>query len=81
MAWIPVFVLISCLMPMESLVYARGSFKGYYLARAGGSAVALGLAPPLIAGFAELGALLACMAGALVAVAATLFMLYRDTDR
>jgi len=80
-AWIPVFVLISCLMPMESLVYARGSFNGYYLARAAGSAVAIGLAPPLIVRFAELGALLACAVGALVAVAATLFMLYRDTDR
>jgi O-antigen/teichoic acid export membrane protein len=81
LAWIPIFVLTSCLMPMESLVYARGSFRGYYLARAVGSAVGIGLAPPLILGFNELGALFACTAGALIVVTATLFMLYRDTDR
>ncbi len=81
MAWLPVFVLISCLMPLESLVYARGSFRSHYSVRAAGSAVAVGLAAPLIFRFAEMGAIVACAAGAFVAVGGATLCLYRETAR
>ncbi len=79
MAWVPVFILISCMMPIESLVYARRSFKAYYLARAAGSAVALGLAALLVFRFSEAGAILASAAGSFVAAAGAVLLLARGS--
>ncbi len=81
MAWGPVFILLGCSMPLESLVYARRNFKGYYIARAIGSAVAIALAAPLVFYFMEVGAILACAVGGLIAVSASFVLLYRGTAR
>jgi O-antigen/teichoic acid export membrane protein len=80
-AWGPTFILLSCAMPVESLVYARRSFAGYYIARAAGSGLAISLAVPLILHFAENGAILACAAGALVATVGSVILLHRDMRR
>ena len=79
--WGPTFILLSCTMPVESLVYARRSFAGYYIARAAGSGLAISLAAPLIFHFAENGAILACAAGALVATAGSIILLHRNTHQ
>lgn len=79
MVWGPVFILLGCMMPLESLVYARRRFSGYYFARAAGSAVAIGLTTPLVHRIAEKGAILACAAGGFVAAAGAIFLLYKDT--
>ena len=81
MAWGPVFVLLGCMMPLESLVYARRRFAGYYFARAVGSVLAIGLTAPLVFRFAEKGAILACAAGGFVAAAGVILLLYRDTHQ
>ena len=80
MAWGPVFILLGCMMPLESLVYARRRFGGYYFARAVGSVLAIALTAPLVFRFAEKGAILACAAGGFVAAAGVIFLLYRDTQ-
>jgi len=80
-AWGPVFILLGCMMPLESLVYARRCFGGYYFARAIGSVLAIALTAPLVFRFAEKGAILACTAGGLVATAGVVLLLYRDTYR
>jgi O-antigen/teichoic acid export membrane protein len=78
-AWAPVFILIGCSMPLESLVYARRNFAGYYTARAIGSALAIALTAPLVSSYAESGAILACAVGAFVAVSGAALLLYKDT--
>jgi O-antigen/teichoic acid export membrane protein len=80
-AWGPVFILLGCMMPLESLVYARRRFRGYYFARAVGSVLAIALTAPLVFRFAEKGAILACAAGGFVAAAGVIFLLYRDTNQ
>jgi O-antigen/teichoic acid export membrane protein len=79
-AWGPVFILLGCMMPLESLVYARRRFGGYYFARAVGSVLAIALTAPLVFRFTEEGAILACAAGGFVAVAGAVILLYRDTQ-
>jgi O-antigen/teichoic acid export membrane protein len=81
MAWAPVFVLLGCSLPLESLVYSRRNFIGYYCARAIGSVLAIGLTAPLVFRFAEEGAILACAAGGFVAVSGVIVLLYKDTRR
>lgn len=78
-AWVPVYILLGASMPLESLIYARQSFRPYYLARGIASLAAIALAPPLIALWSETGAILACAAGALIATAGTVLILRRDT--
>ncbi len=80
-AWIPVFTLVGCMMPLESLVYARRAFRGYYIARAAGSVAAIGLTLPLTSAFGASGTVLSCAAGALLAIMGTLLLLQRGTVR
>ncbi len=79
-AWVPVFVLLSSVMPIESLVYARRSFRGYYLARGVGSVVAIALTAPLIGHFQETGAIVASALGSLVAAVGAVYLLARGTQ-
>jgi len=79
-AWVPVFVLLSSVMPIESLVYARRSFRGYYLARGAGSVVAIALTAPLIGHFDETGAIVASAVGSLVAAVGAVYLLARGTQ-
>jgi O-antigen/teichoic acid export membrane protein len=81
MAWVPVFVLLSCMMPIESLVYARRSFKGYYFARATGSVIAIALSAPLIPHFAEVGAIMASAVGSLAAGVGAVLLLARGSSK
>jgi O-antigen/teichoic acid export membrane protein len=81
LAWSPVFVMLGCSMPLESLVYARRNFSGYYLARAIGSAIAIGLTAPLVFRFAEVGAILACAVGGFIAVSGVILLFYKDSHR
>lgn len=76
LAWMPVSILISIALPLESLVYARQVFRSYYLVRAIGSVMAVALTVPLIA-WGEIGAIAACGAGALLAVTGTMFILLK----
>jgi O-antigen/teichoic acid export membrane protein len=78
-AWAPVYILIGCTMPLESLVYTRRRFGGYYLARALGSVLAIALTVPLVSKWSQTGAILACAAGAFVAAAGAIFLLHRGT--
>lgn len=78
-AWVPPFILLSVSMPLESLVYARHEFRSYYLARGIASLIAIGLTAFLVMRFAEVGAIAACGAGWLVAVAGTIMLLARRT--
>jgi O-antigen/teichoic acid export membrane protein len=80
-AWIPVFILVGCILPLESLIYARRAFRGYYIARGAGSLAAIGLTLPLTYAFGASGAVLACAAGALLAITGTLLLLQRGTVR
>jgi len=80
-AWGPVFILLGCSMPLESLVYARRHFKGYYFARAVGSVAAIALTAPLVFRFMEVGAIVACAIGGLIAVSGSILLLYKDTAR
>lgn len=80
-AWIPVFTLVGCTMPLESLIYARRAFRGYYIARAAGSVAAIGLTLPLTSSFGASGTVYACAAGALLAITGTVFLLQRGTVR
>jgi O-antigen/teichoic acid export membrane protein len=80
LAWIPVYALMSVSLPFESLVYARQTFRGYYLIRALGSVVAVALTAPLILPWAEVGAIAACGAGSFIAVAGTVILLLRKPN-
>jgi O-antigen/teichoic acid export membrane protein len=77
-AWIPVYILLSVTMPFESLVYTLRNFRGYYLIRGIASLVSLALTVPLVIRFSEVGAISACAAGWLVAVAGTAVLLRRS---
>lgn len=81
LAWIPVYVLLSVAMPLESLVYARRDFLRYFQLRGIASFVAIALSLPLMASFAETGAILACAAGWLIAAAGTLVRVIRTTGQ
>ena len=61
--------------PIESLIYARQSFRGYYLARGIASGAAMAEAYPLILWNPDIGAIAACGIGWLIAVAGTLAVL------
>jgi len=78
-AWIPVYALISVSMPLESLIYARRSFRGYYLARGIGSLLALVLSVPFITLGDAVGAVIACASGWLFAVIGTALVIKRGT--
>jgi O-antigen/teichoic acid export membrane protein len=78
-AWVPVYVVLSITMPLESLVYARRDFRLYYLIRGIASLLAIAAALPLVTRFAETGAIAACGIGWLVAVAGTVILLKRGT--
>jgi O-antigen/teichoic acid export membrane protein len=80
-AWIPVFTLVGCMMPLESLIYARHAFRGYYIARAAGSVASIGLTLPLTSSFGTTGAVFSCAVGALLAIIGTLLLLQRGTIR
>jgi O-antigen/teichoic acid export membrane protein len=80
-AWIPVFTLVGCMMPLESLIYARQAFRGYYIARAAGAVAAIGLTLPLTSALGASGTVLSCAAGALLAIIGTLLLLQRGTVR
>lgn len=79
-AWIPVYVFLSVTMPFESLVYTLRNFREYYIIRGIASVVALALTVPLVIRYAEVGAIAACAAGWLVAVAGTALMLRRGAN-
>jgi O-antigen/teichoic acid export membrane protein len=76
-AWVPVYVLLSITLPLESLVYARGDFARYYAVRGLASVVALAAAYPLIVRYDEIGAIVACGIGWFLAVAGTLALVAR----
>lgn len=76
-AWVPAYVLLSISMPLESLVYTRHRFAGYFIIRGLASAVAIAAAFPLVHRYAEIGAIAACALGWLIAVAGTALMLAR----
>jgi O-antigen/teichoic acid export membrane protein len=78
-AWVPVYVVLSITMPLESLVYARRDFRAYYLVRGVASLVAIAATLPLVLRFAEAGAIAACGIGWLIAVAGTVILLKRGT--
>jgi O-antigen/teichoic acid export membrane protein len=79
LAWIPVYILLSLTMPLESLVYARRDFRPYFQLRGIASIVAIALSLPLLHFYAETGAILACAAGWLLAVTGTLVRVIRTT--
>lgn len=74
-AWVPAYVLLSISMPLESLVYARHRFAGYFIIRGIASAAAIAAAFPLVRLYAEIGAIAACALGWLIAVTGTALML------
>ncbi len=76
-AWIPAYMLLSVTMPLESLVYARHEFRGYFLVRGIASILAVAIAVPLVVAFTEIGAISACSVGWLVAVTGTIWLLAR----
>lgn len=78
-AWTPVFALMSMTLPFESLVYARKDFRDYYLMRGAGSVAAIVLTTLLVSTYFEVGAIVACGAGALFAVSGTVILLARGT--
>jgi O-antigen/teichoic acid export membrane protein len=77
LAWVPAYILLSVSTPLESLVYARKAFRGYFAIRGLASAVAIAAAFPLIAYFGGIGAIAACAIGWFVAVAGTGLLLVR----
>jgi O-antigen/teichoic acid export membrane protein len=81
LAWIPVYILLSVSMPLESLIYARHDFRPYFLLRGLASAAAIAAAFPLITLYAETGAILACALGWFIAVTGTLTRVLRTTRR
>jgi O-antigen/teichoic acid export membrane protein len=81
LAWIPVYVLLSVAMPLESLVYARRDFLRYFQLRGVASLVAIALSFPLMTAYVETGAILACAAGWLIAVTGTLVRIIRTTGQ
>lgn len=78
-AWVPAYMFLSVTMPLESLVYARKAFRGYFVIRGVASLVAIAASIPLILIYSEVGAIAACTLGWLLAVAGTLVFLARGT--
>lgn len=78
-AWVPAYMLLSVSMPLESLVYARKAFRGYFTIRGVASLAAIAASIPLIALYADVGAITACTLGWLLATAGTLIFLVRGT--
>lgn len=78
-AWVPAYMLLSITMPLESLVYARKAFQGYFLIRGIASLVAIAAAIPLIAAYSDVGAISACTLGWGIAAAGALTFLIRGT--
>lgn len=78
-AWIPAYVLLSVTMPLESLVYARQSFRSYFIVRGIASVLAIALTAPLVLGLGAIGAISACSFGWLIAVAGTVWLLARES--
>ena len=78
-AWAPAYMCLSITMPLESLVYARKAFSGYFIIRGLASLVAIAASVPLIVIYSEVGAIAACTLGWFLAVAGTLIFLARGT--
>lgn len=78
-AWVPAYIFLAMTMPMESLVYARGAFRGYFTIRGVASLFAVAACLPLIARYQDLGAVAACAGGWLIAAAGTFILLVRGT--
>jgi O-antigen/teichoic acid export membrane protein len=78
-AWVPAYMFLSLTMPLESLVYARKAFHGYFIIRGLASLAAIAASIPLIASYSEVGAIGACTLGWFLAVAGTLVFLVRGT--
>lgn len=78
-AWAPAYMCLSITMPLESLVYARKAFSGYFIIRGSASLVAIVASVPLIVIYSEVGAIAACTLGWFLAVAGTLIFLARGT--
>ena len=78
-AWVPAYMFMTITMPLESLVYARKAFSGYFVIRGLASLAAIAASIPLIFLYAEVGAITACALGWLLAVAGTLIFLARGT--
>jgi O-antigen/teichoic acid export membrane protein len=74
-AWVPAYTFLSVTMPLESLVYARKAFGGYFIIRGLASLVAIAASIPLILTYADVGAIAACTLGWFLAVAGTLIFL------
>lgn len=79
LAWIPVYVLLSIAMPLESLIYARRDFKRYFQLRGIASLLAITSSLVLLTTYYEVGAIAACAIGWFVAATGTLVLLIRGT--
>lgn len=80
-AWVPAYILLSISTPLESLVYAREAFRGYFVVRGFASIAAIAAAFPLITYYGGVGAITACAIGWLVAVVGTSVLLMRGQVR
>ncbi len=71
---------LSVAMPLESLIYARGAFRGYYAIRGVASLLAIAASVPLILRYFEVGAIMACALGWLIGTMGTFVLLRRGTQ-
>ncbi len=78
-AWVTAYMFMTITMPLESLVYARKAFSGYFVIRGLASLVAIAASVPLITLYADTGAIAACTLGWFLAVVGTLVFLARGT--
>jgi O-antigen/teichoic acid export membrane protein len=78
-AWVPAYILLSITMPLESLVYARKAFHGYFLIRGIASVIAIAASIPLINTYSDIGAISACALGWGIAAIGSLLFLIRGT--
>jgi O-antigen/teichoic acid export membrane protein len=79
-AWVPAYMFMSVTMPLESLVYARKAFTGYFVIRGVASLIAIAASIPLIMLYADVGAIAACTLGWFLAVIGTIAFLARGTQ-
>ena len=76
-AWVPAYIFLSISTPLESLIYARKAFRGYFAIRGLASLIAIAAAFPLIINYGGIGAIAACSIGWFVAVSGTAILLVR----
>jgi O-antigen/teichoic acid export membrane protein len=79
-AWVPAYMFMSVTMPLESLVYARKAFTGYFVIRGVASLIAIAASIPLIMLYEDVGAIAACTLGWFLAVIGTIAFLARGTQ-